>query len=674
MKIVKDTPFEFGFLVAYARPPQPSLTVVVKATFALTHDGVCTVPPAQAPCASDAHHDDDPARSLVYESDLGIRKPHGECTVVGTCHTPGAIPQRVSGVAFKIGAVTKALAVFGDRTWIRRALVSAPSEAEPFVSMPLTWERALGGPGHDRNPVGTGISPTVTPHGSRTVLPNIELPSALIRTPSDRPDPAGCGPIARSWTVRASRTGSVDAAWARTRWPGLPADFDWGYFNAAPRDQQIDGFWRGDEDIVLRNLHPQRALLQTRLPGRRARCFVVTAGAMREVPLVLDTLAVDTDQGVVFALWRGLTEVATEKLTDIDRMFLMDEDLSAQSSHATCAARMAEAEARESADNQGFAPETSPTQALVTPPVAPVPPATLSAMLARGDNLSGQDLTGVHLVGAELSGRDLTGTVLAGAALRGAVLTGAVLAGAVLTRAVLVDANLKGTNLARADLTGADLTGADLTGADLTGATLEGARMARAILRGAKLGRAEATRADFSEADLREATLDLADLTAAILNRANFTGASLVDTTLEGVSAVRVVMDGCDLSRLRASAGANFAYGSFRRVRAKGSRWGGAVLDRTTMSQGDFSLADFTGTSLVGATLNGCRLRGARLGEAVFTGASLLRVDAMEADFESADLSRADLRGANLFGANLWRSRTEGTKLEHANLTRTRLA
>ena len=31
--------------------------------------------------------------------------------------------------------------------------------------------------------------------------------------------------------------GTYDDSWKQTRWPGLPEDFDFGYWNCAPEDQ-----------------------------------------------------------------------------------------------------------------------------------------------------------------------------------------------------------------------------------------------------------------------------------------------------------------------------------------------------------------------------------------------------------------------------------------------------
>jgi hypothetical protein len=51
--------------------------------------------------------------------------------------------------------------------------------------------------------------------------------------------PVGFGVVGRAWAPRLIRAGTYDQAWLDQRWPNLPKDFDFGYWNEAPEDQQI---------------------------------------------------------------------------------------------------------------------------------------------------------------------------------------------------------------------------------------------------------------------------------------------------------------------------------------------------------------------------------------------------------------------------------------------------
>ena len=42
-----------------------------------------------------------------------------------------------------------------------------------------------------------------------------------------------------------------------------------GHFNAAPREQQVKDYLKGDEWLAMENLHPEHAVYRCRLPGLR---------------------------------------------------------------------------------------------------------------------------------------------------------------------------------------------------------------------------------------------------------------------------------------------------------------------------------------------------------------------------------------------------------------------
>src|SRR5690606_21215410 len=116
-----------------------------------------------------------------------------------------------------------------------------------------------------RNPVGRG-------HKSDE-LPLVEYIDQQIKRPSDQATPAGFGPISPDWEPRKTMMGTFGAAYVEQYWPGFPGDFDPRYYNAAPPDQQVAGYLRGDEAIELENLHPVRSRFVTHLPGYRVVCI-----------------------------------------------------------------------------------------------------------------------------------------------------------------------------------------------------------------------------------------------------------------------------------------------------------------------------------------------------------------------------------------------------------------
>src|SRR5262249_23637490 len=162
-----------------------SLTVAVKATFTLSA-GECALASEALPCMGDVFLDDDPDRCLRTTTDLAPLKPRGECYLVGTCHPPGG-RATVSRVGFRVGKISRSLAVLGDRFWPASGIAAEPSAPLPFTSMPLSYEKSFGGPGFAANPAGKGIAPVVEDGVSRVPLPNLEDPRALVRARGDRP-------------------------------------------------------------------------------------------------------------------------------------------------------------------------------------------------------------------------------------------------------------------------------------------------------------------------------------------------------------------------------------------------------------------------------------------------------------------------------------------------------
>jgi uncharacterized protein YjbI with pentapeptide repeats len=385
LRVLTDGPFTLAPVPGRIGFPGHSLTLVVKGTFDLHPGGPAT--PAEAPLypTGDEHLPEDEARAgpIRYASDFAPLKPAADLLLVGTCHAPGGEPVAECEVAFQVGEHRRVLRVSGDRDWVQRDGKWVASEPEPFVEMPLTWARAFGGeaakptpgasaspgskpgggkghapdahegvphtpeeeryvrasghevgppsPAHERffhaNPVGKGLAEVVGPDGlSRHPLPNLEDPAAPVTSPHDRPEPAGFGPLSASWALRRSRLGTYGEDYVERRWPWFPEDFDWHYFNAAPPALQKEGYLRGDEPLVLENLHPDHPRYVASLPGLRVRCFVTRPGEgeerFDEVEMRLDSLWVDADAERLVLLWRGWTPVADEDFEETGHIFV----------------------------------------------------------------------------------------------------------------------------------------------------------------------------------------------------------------------------------------------------------------------------------------------------------------------------------------------------------------
>jgi hypothetical protein len=120
--------------------------------------------------------------------------------------------------------------------------------------------------------------------------------------------PAGLSALGRAWTPRLQRAGTYDDAWQKERWPHLPGDFDFAYWNAAQDDQQLAEL-PSDAHIELINLiapeHAPGGILRLKLPGHRAFTTLrVSNSAAMSLDMDIDTVLIDTEALRIDVVWR----------------------------------------------------------------------------------------------------------------------------------------------------------------------------------------------------------------------------------------------------------------------------------------------------------------------------------------------------------------------------------
>ena len=569
--------------------------------------------------------------------------------------------------------------VYGNRTW-QQLPTGRPGaiEADPFITLPLTYDNALGGLTSRKNPVGVGKA------GENA--PRLEDPRFPILSRRDDHDPAGFGPLSPAWLPRADMIGTYRGAWAKERWPWLPADFDYGYFNSAPRDQQV-GYLRGDEALRFENLHPAYPDYRCQLPGVRVRCFAQMRGPkdgeqFREVPLHLDTIWIDLTQEKIVLVWRGLTEVRTPKMKEIQHVIAWDEPLAEPPKNLDHYRQLlatklhppedeepeepaiptddwepefdreiaAMKQEIEQAEQQLLAKSAAEKAALIAqgadpklfePPAVPVSgAAALAAMLDAQTDLTPEQMAKSRQGVVEAEQAEAKFAAMDAEFAKDfpePPSRDEILAIASQTR------NVSGMDLSGMDLSGQNWVGVDLSQTDLGKANLSGTNLTGANLTGANLAEANLT-----GVDLTRANLDQADLDAAIL-----AGATLKWTSLNGTTLCRLALAGLDFS------------GS----KGRQPDFSGADLAKASFIDAEFYAADFSGCNLTDALCVGIRIEradfdGAKAPGINFEGAHLPK---MNADGET-DFSRGNFKAVVAPKAAF-----EGTLLDDANFSRAKL-
>ncbi|WP_338847062.1 DUF2169 domain-containing protein [Massilia sp. W12] len=265
---------------------------------------------------------------MVLDEVMPKRK--AEALLLGCAHAPDKKPVPELTVRMALAGkqgrgIAKCLRVIGERIWqagklgsmlgplagMAPAQISAP---QPFVSMPLDYSRAFGGPNHPINPAGRGFHGVMfTPH--QGLMHNLEYPQQS--GDWQRTVPASFGPIDISHAPRMKKFGTYKQQWLERSAPGFADDIDWSVFNQAAPDQWMDAYFEGGESYCLQNLHPQHAQLTGALPRLQARAFIMQYSKhasdvqrAREVRMQADTVWFLPQYALGILIYHGEIEIA----------------------------------------------------------------------------------------------------------------------------------------------------------------------------------------------------------------------------------------------------------------------------------------------------------------------------------------------------------------------------
>lgn len=681
------TPFPFGAVVTSRRPPQVEMALVVRGAFRLSPGEAAVAlddPLLQGDLSGERFNDDDDERAgeCLYGGDFAHFKLNAEVLLKGTCRAPGGKPVTECPVLFRVGAWSKALRVIGDRTFTEKLIGPAISEPAPFSSMKLSWSNAYGGPGYEQNPAGKGFK--------TSALPNVELAGDVIRSRSDRPEPAGFGPINPAWPSRAEKRGKeYGRSYQAERAPFFSEDFDWRYFSVAPLDQQLSGYLVGDEEITLQNLHASRPLYTARLPKLRLRAFAKdAAGAFREVKMALDTLFVDMDEERLFLTWRGLSPAGQLDLADIEVALIASEELGAAPLPEAHYKALLDAfeldptgvkeklppgllEARERLEREraGELPSEAPESDGLDP-VSAVLRRRMGRFAAAQQAKISESLKQLQAAAgsrvdlkaeAEKLDRQIADAPPVAISLKPGVAPNIGLRRqmrAVLAQAAEARKSIDGDKISPADRARllAKIEELERMPRDPSWSKLDPTYTppVKPLSTDEPGPGKDLSERDLTRADLRGMDLRGANLRDAILTRADLTGANLAGADLTNAILFKTELAGADLSGATLSR-ANAAYAN-----AEGAVFTTAVLDMTFFDHAKLAGADFGGARGEYTVFSKADLRRARA-----RGISLFR-----ADFSEASLEKADLEGASLASCHFAKCRAAGASLRGAGITK----
>ena len=317
MHFINSTRMAAGYTMGTEPSGRESLVVVVKGTFRIPTEQGATLRlhAEQVPLVmSDVFFGEPGLSAPKYEVDFAPQKQSCEVLLNCSAYAPGGRPSDRVTVGVHIGSWSKSFVVVGDRRWYLAAGVRS-TDPEPFISMPISYDRAFGGSDlrHEDPAQHSAYMPNPSGRGYHKHLVSEWLQSSPISNteeigvPVTQPDgtyrPMAFGSIGRHWEARRRFAGTYDQNWIDHVFPFLPADFDVRYYQSAPVDQQL-GRLAGEQLVSLINLTPT-GRTEFVLPHFEAPVHIFPRNGEREdYTALLDTIVIEPDLERVTMTWR----------------------------------------------------------------------------------------------------------------------------------------------------------------------------------------------------------------------------------------------------------------------------------------------------------------------------------------------------------------------------------
>lgn len=288
--------------------------VVLRGTFEIIPNASLRLVQEQAPLVmADEYHGEPGKSSLSFESSLAPFKSKTDLLVTADAYAPGGSAHQWT-VGVQVGNSNKEFLVTGARQWVRGMMGWTLTDPQPASTVPIRYELAYGGTYekdgelviHEENPVGLGF---VDPDTEGPVKAPQILPVGIEPQFGKPVRVEGLGPIPPGWLPRRDKAGTFNVIWEKTRWPDLPEDFSFDFYNTASAGLTLPGFCKGDETVKLTNLTP-RGELSFQLPSfQLASLFRFEDGRIIPGPINLDTIHVDVPENRAYLTWRGVVPV-----------------------------------------------------------------------------------------------------------------------------------------------------------------------------------------------------------------------------------------------------------------------------------------------------------------------------------------------------------------------------
>ena len=329
-KLSNESPWQATLATGFSHKREQLAMVVIKAGYAIDIETGALTPLKKKPVIEVAdQHEGEPLKSaLMAAGECSPPKVGCEFYILGATLTPpsGDTPAAEARVAITFSdgrqdgkgkQFSKSIRAVGKRLWQGTWVLPGISKPEPLKPLSLGYENAYGGsdaeagpkekhPTYLANYAGKGYLADAK-RCSGMELPQLEVPP-FIKSPSDKPQPAGFGPLPVFWNPRRDEFGTVDVEAAKRGACPYGADAKATMHNAAPEDQRFPNAWQGGEILTLTNILTGLAYgkaLNITLPSITPQLIIADKGQTKTLTSVCDTFWIDAKKNQLFLIYRA---------------------------------------------------------------------------------------------------------------------------------------------------------------------------------------------------------------------------------------------------------------------------------------------------------------------------------------------------------------------------------
>lgn len=243
-------------------------------------------------------------------TDYVLPKPALDVLVAGHCHSPGGKARRQFEAGLSIGDQQWFIEAHAPRRWCPASLLDWRIEPLGEVcTVPMHAAFSFGGQLNPERGPQTALPPKASPElqARLRLLPWLEDPSALIKTPRDRRPPAGWNQWPADAPHRQRHAGHFDELWRRSRAPRPPLDFNQHFHNLAAPELQLGQVPAPGTRVCLQNLS-SRGRDEFTWPevGLYLQAQWHNGHRPPSIPLEPDTLLLEPTQSRYSLTWRAV--------------------------------------------------------------------------------------------------------------------------------------------------------------------------------------------------------------------------------------------------------------------------------------------------------------------------------------------------------------------------------